>query len=145
MAKAKLAKLHTPREFNVKLSEGEVDFILGVCARIGGSPNSPRKYAKRLTKALRKAAGYDYRDTDAHRLAGYAGSGEYITFRDYDGKPSPADETGLTAALVNGPRDEDNNLTPMMGEWHDALDQWQASDPPVEEQGILFDPYQLPF
>ena len=97
MAKAKLHRQNTPRTFNVRLTEGEVDFILGVCGRIGGDPDSsPRKYARRLRKALSKVAGYDYNDTDAHALAGYNGNGEYITFRSYDGSPSAADEIGLT-------------------------------------------------
>jgi hypothetical protein len=101
MAKAKLHKQHTPREFNVRLTEGEVDFILGVCARIGGDPHqSPRKYARRLAKVLSKVAGYDYRDTDSSRLAGVNGHGEYITFRSYDGSPSVADEVGLTSAVM---------------------------------------------
>lgn len=100
MAKAKLAKQHTPREFNLKISEGEADFILGVCARIGGTNNSPRKYARRLAKALSKATGYTYRDTDASRLAGVNGHGEYITFRDYDGSPSIADSVGMTESIM---------------------------------------------
>jgi hypothetical protein len=145
MAKAKLHRMQTPRTFNVKLTEGEVDFILGVCARIGGSQNSPRKYAKRLAKALSKAAGYDYKSTDSSRLAGFKGSGEYITFRDYDGSPSVADEVGLTAAVmrkVSEMHEQDSAPAPMQ-EWREAMDQWRNStgieDPHSDQQ------LELPF
>lgn len=71
MATAKVRKRNTPRNIRLDLTEGEADFLLGITAAcISGDPvNSPRKYAKRIAKALTKATGYNYAETDSYPLA----------------------------------------------------------------------------
>lgn len=56
----------TPRRFTASLNEGEVDFLLGLCAAIGGDlKKSPRKYAARISAELEAAAGYNAAETDS--------------------------------------------------------------------------------
>jgi hypothetical protein len=57
----------TPRRFTVTMTEGEVDFLLGIIAVVGGNPAGARKYALRIADALTAAAGYDYQESDAYR------------------------------------------------------------------------------
>jgi hypothetical protein len=69
VAKAKVTSRNTPRNIRLDLTEGEADFLLGLVASVGGSEtNSPRKYAKRILKALRRVTGYDYTETDSLAL-----------------------------------------------------------------------------
>jgi hypothetical protein len=70
---------NSPRRFTVSLTEGEVDFLIGVTASIGGDlKGSPRKYAQRIYDALTDAAGYQARDTDSYRhLRGMLWFSEY--------------------------------------------------------------------
>lgn len=61
------------------LTEGEADFLLAVLAKIGGHPkNSPRKYAERISEALKNTLGISYKKTDAFPL-----SSGYLYFIDY--------------------------------------------------------------
>jgi hypothetical protein len=83
MATAKAGPRRTTRQVTLKLTEGEADFLLAVLAMTGGHPSkSPRKYAKRVTKALEGAVGYGFEETDAYEL----GIGD-ISFRDYGSAP----------------------------------------------------------
>lgn len=83
MAQAKAGPRKTTRNVTLKLTEGEADFILGVCALVSGHPTrSPRKYGVRIANALEDALGYDFEDADASQLA--LGN---IAFRNYDEEP----------------------------------------------------------
>jgi hypothetical protein len=63
----------------MSLTEGEADFLLALCARVGGDPaKSPRKYMERIYKALSGAVGYGHEGTDASPLAiGHVEFGDY--------------------------------------------------------------------
>jgi hypothetical protein len=64
------ARRQSPRKFKVELTEGEMDFILGVCGHVAGhETKSPRKYAERLIPKLEKALGYSLFETDFTSLA----------------------------------------------------------------------------
>lgn len=97
MADAKVRQLHTPRTFDVKLTEGEIDFWIGLLGKVGGdTTKSPNKYAIRIKRKLVKAAGYDYRQTDAWKLA--VGS---IYFNNYGTNPlTPQQHLALFELVV---------------------------------------------
>jgi hypothetical protein len=98
MAKAKVRQLNTPRLFNVQLTEGEVDFVLGVLGNISGDPaKSPRKYGDRILAALTKAAGYAPEATDAAKVSLGA-----IHFNDYgDGQPDDSVQRRLEDQILS--------------------------------------------
>lgn len=54
--------------YQLTLTEGEADFLLAILATIGGTNNSPRKYQRRISEALRKATDQDFMSTDAYHL-----------------------------------------------------------------------------
>lgn len=87
----------TPRKFTVELSEGEVDFILGLLSQVGGHPTrSPRKYADRLYSTLAKMAGYRFDQTDAYKLL----RSRPVMFEDYPAKPEPKRVPACPASLT---------------------------------------------
>jgi hypothetical protein len=54
----------------LELTEGEADFLLALSAHVGGSDeDSPRKYMHRISRALVKATGHVFFETDAFPLA----------------------------------------------------------------------------
>lgn len=83
MATAKAGPRKTSRTVTLKLTEGEADTLLGLMANVGGDPTrSPRKYVKRMQKALEGALGYGADETDAQHL-----SLGHIEMFDYDRHP----------------------------------------------------------
>lgn len=82
MARAKVHQRQTPRYIDLRLTEGEADFLIGLTSMVSGSKNSPRKYASRIYKALERATGYTYPETDSYSLA--RGS---VDFMDYGTAP----------------------------------------------------------
>jgi hypothetical protein len=95
MATAKAGPRKTSRTFTIKLTEGEVDTLLGILAQVGGHPTrSPRKYVRRMYAALRTAAGYGVEETDALHL-----SLGHIEMFDYDNHPV-IDHGDRTLALL---------------------------------------------
>lgn len=83
MAKAKAGKRQTTRKVTLTLTEGEADLILALVTMVNGHQGkSPRKYARRIARALSDALGYGVEETDAF----YLGLGN-VTFFDYDDHP----------------------------------------------------------
>lgn len=98
MATAKAGPRKTSRMFTLKLTEGEVDLIMGVLSQVGGHPSkSPRKYVRRILAALRTASGYTVGDTDALHL-----SLGHIEMFDYDDHPE-IDQSERAMAILTSP------------------------------------------
>ena len=71
-----------PRTFVIELTEGELDFLLGVCLAVhGDAKKSPAKYGYRIYQALYSATGLSGYNTDAWRLLNQERYG--IPFKDY--------------------------------------------------------------
>jgi len=82
MAQAKASPRKTTRNVTLKLTEGEADLVLALTAMAGGHPSkSPRKYARRIAAALRKALGYNETETDAWHLG--LGHVEFFNYGDH--------------------------------------------------------------
>jgi hypothetical protein len=88
MAEARIVKVPIRtrvQRVQLTLTEGEVDFLLGLMPKVGGNRAlSPRKYAERIYKVLHEVTGQSYKDTDSYRLAVEGGR---VNFAVYDSDP----------------------------------------------------------
>lgn len=88
--KIKSTRKHTPRTFDVTITEGEADFLVSLLATVSGdSAKSPRKYANRILDALVKVTG-EPETMDAYALI--EDGRDEVHFRNYDEGPDAVDE-----------------------------------------------------
>lgn len=88
------------KRIQLTLTEGEADFLIAVLAEVGGHEKlSPRKYERRIYRALCDATGFTFQDTDAFKLM----SGR-ITFDNYaDPDGGHEDQERKLIVNVGGP------------------------------------------
>lgn len=131
MAKAKVHVRNTPREINLRLTEGEADCLIGLLNMVGGDPaNSPRKYVTRIVKALTKATGYSYAETDSFPLA-YG----HVEFASYGTRVKTVGQhlKGITSILRGLPyRDAENELLLL-----DILDRMADPSKPINHPSLV--------